>query len=252
MVDSDIIMINNMLKIIDMIRSIRNTKNIQLKKPLKKLTIYCGEDKKELIEKVENYILTEGNIIEMDIQKYEASKYVYSFNFNIKNAGKLFTSKIGEFKKFISEQSQESLKEMYMGNTLIFNEHIIDKNLVEVFQSIDDPIEIYEAIDEDLENKLKVKINIEMDENTNEMYIAKNIATSFQRLRKIGGFHVYDNLRLVVKENEFKDIIEKRMDYIMKTTRVKIEIVTNSLTVYDFKKEMIVNEKECEMYLIRD
>jgi hypothetical protein len=90
-----------------------------------------------------------------------------------------------------------------------------------------------------------------MDENTTELYIAKNIATMFQRLRKYGGFHVYDELRLVMKENTFKNLIKKHMDYIMKTTRVEIELVSNEIDVYDFNKIVEINEVDCNMYLIK-
>jgi len=100
-------------------------------------------------------------------------------------------------------------------------------------------------------NKLKIKLNLEMDENTNELYIAKNIATAFQRLRKIGGFHVYDNLRLVMKNNEYSSIIKKHMDYMVKTTCVTIELIDKPLVKYDFYKNLEVSDVLCDMYLVR-
>ena len=89
-----------------------------------------------------------------------------------------------------------------------------------------------------------------MNQNTLELYTAKNIATSFQRIRKYGGYHVYDELRLIIKSSKFDEIIKKHMDYIMKTTRVKIEIV-NDLITYDYKKDMEIDDDICEMYLIK-
>ena len=89
-----------------------------------------------------------------------------------------------------------------------------------------------------------------MDENTNELYIAKNIATSFQRLRKIGGFHVYDNLRLLMKNNKYSEIVKKHMEYIVKTTRVQVELIDRDIT-NNFYKSMEINEVLCDLYLIR-
>lgn len=245
-------MINNMLNVIDMIRSIRNKKNIQLKKPLKSLTIQCDDYNKELFEKVENFILSEGNILEMEIKKWEATHYNYQITINPMTSGKLFKSKNYEFVAFMNQQNQETLKGMFDGTkNITFNDVNIDSSLVSIFQTIADPIESYEEVMEDNINKIKIKLNIEMDQNTTELYIAKNIATTFQRLRKFGGFHVYDNLRLIIKTNEYKNIIEKHMNYIMKTTRVFVEVLDVIEEKYDFNKIIEINEIECDMYLLK-
>jgi hypothetical protein len=93
--------------------------------------------------------------------------------------------------------------------------------------------------------------NIDMDDNTMELYIAKNIATTFQRLRKIGGFHVYDKLRLIMKNNKYSEIVDKHMEYIYKTTRVNIELIDESLTDFSFNKQIEVNDETCDMYLVK-
>jgi hypothetical protein len=73
----------------------------------------------------------------------------------------------------------------------------------------------------------------------------------FQKLRKLGGFHVYDNLRLVMKTNKYNSLVMKHQDYIFKTTRVNIEIIDNSLDLkYDFHKEVPILDEICYMYLI--
>ena len=89
-----------------------------------------------------------------------------------------------------------------------------------------------------------------MDSTTNELYIAKLIATNFQKLRRLGGFHVYDNLRLLMKNNKYSDIVKKHMEYIVKTTRVQVELV-DQISMYSFYKNMEINEVLCDMYLIR-
>ena len=78
--DVDIKMIDSMLNVIDMIRNIRDTNMIQLKKPLKQIIIYGEDSKLELLKKVENYILAEGNIIEnISWQNWEAPTYNYKY-----------------------------------------------------------------------------------------------------------------------------------------------------------------------------
>ena len=76
------------------------------------------------------------------------------------------------------------------------------------------------------------------------------IATTFQKLRKLGGFHVYDNLRLVMKTNKYTSIVMKHQEYICKTTRVNIEIIYD-ITIFSFYKEMTILDEICNMYLIK-
>jgi hypothetical protein len=54
-----------------------------------------------------------------------------------------------------------------------------------------------------------------------------------------------------MKENIFKNLIKKHMIYIMKTTRVEIELISDDIDIFDFKKNLDINDVACEMYLIR-
>jgi hypothetical protein len=242
-----------------MIRNIRDSNNIQLKKPLKNIVIYGEDENILLLQKVESYILNEGNIMDISWNKWEAPTYNYKYTINNKNAGRLFKTRNKDFELFMSSQSQEVLESIYNGgevlfkspDTKFFTDTLVGSELVTIHQVLPDNVEEGFKTTEDIYNKLKIKLNVQMDENTMELYIAKNIATMFQRLRKYGGFHVYDNLRLFIGENKFKNIIEKHMDYIMKTTRVKVEIITEKLTTFDYNKIVEINEEDCDMYLVR-
>jgi len=41
------------------------------------------------------------------------------------------------------------------------------------------------------------------------------------------------------------------MKYIMKTTRIEIEIVSDEIYIYDFNKIVEINDVECNMFLIK-
>jgi len=252
MKDIDIDMIETMLKVIDMIRSIRNTNNIQLKKPVKEIIIYGEEDNLNLLKKTESYIIKEGNILDISWEKWEATTYYYKYLINNKNAGTLFKSNIKVFEKFVSNLTQDILENLYNGGFTKFSinneDYLIGSDLIKILQTIPDDFNTDYKIKEDVNNKIKIKLNIKMDENTNELFIAKNIATTFQKLRKEGNYKVFDNLRLIIKENKFKDIITKHMEYIMKTTRCKIDILEN-IDLFDFYKTVEINEEVCEFYL---
>ena len=250
--NQDIIMIKNLLNIIDMIRKIRSENKIQLKKPLKNIQIFADEDCIELLKKIEIYILTEGNILEIEYKKWEATKYEYKYDINLKIAGKLFREKRKDFELFMSQLEQSKLEKLYYGEDIIFESNKINNELINVYQVIPDNESSNIKVKEDIINKIKIKLNIEMDNNTFELFIAKNIATTFQRMRKIGNFHVYDDLRLLMINNEYSYIILKHMEYIMKTTNVLIELINNRLDNYDFNKKSDINEIECNMYLIKN
>ena len=249
--DDDIDMISNMLNVIDMINQIRTENTVQLKKPLKNIQIYGDDARLEILKKVENYILTEGNILEIEYKKWEATKYEYKYQINMKKAGQQLRDKRKDFEEFMLKLEQPVLETIYNGSFLVhYGLHLVHE-LITVYQVIPDSEASTYKVKEDNINKLKIKLNLEMDENTNELYIAKNIATAFQRLRKIGGFHVYDNLRLVMKNNEYSSIIKKHMDYMVKTTCVTIELVDKPLGKSDFYKNLEVSDVLCDMYLIR-
>jgi hypothetical protein len=77
-----------MLNVIDMIRQIRNKNNIQVKRPLKNVSIYTDLDKLELLKKMEYYIINECNIIDIDYMIWESTKYKYMYEINFKVVGK--------------------------------------------------------------------------------------------------------------------------------------------------------------------
>lgn len=248
--DSDIKMIDDMLKIIDMVRKVRNTHTIQFKKPLKNIQIYADEDTTNMVKKVESYISIECNIIDIEWKKWEATKYKYIYSINFKTAGKLFREKRSKFEEFMKSVEQNKLELIYQGKSINYEEYFIDNNLVNVLQVIEDNEESNLKTEEDNLSHIKVKVNITSDKDTEELYIAKSIATAFQRIRKYGGYHVYDNLRLIMKDNLYSQVVKKYMDYIMKITRVEVEIV-NEIEKYNFNKTMEIEDKSIDFYLIK-
>jgi len=251
--DDDIDMISNMLNVINMIHLIRTENNLQLKKPLKNIQIYGDDNSLNILKKVEMYILTEGNILEVEYKKWEATTYEYKYEINMKAAGKQLRDKRSNFEKFMTTVEQSELAHVYFGSRLYWVENIIVNDFITVYQIIPDgeTSTCSYKVKEDNVNKLKIKLNIDMDANTMELYIAKNIATTFQRLRKIGGFHVYDKLRLLMKNNKYSEIVDKHMEYIYKTTRVDIELIDESLKDFSFNKQIEVNDEICDMYLVK-
>jgi isoleucyl-tRNA synthetase len=262
--DGDVIMINSMLNVIDMIRQIRNKNNIQVKRPLKNVSIYTDLDKLELLKKMEYYIINECNIIDIDYKIWESTKYKYMYEINFKVVGKIFRDKRVAFEKFISELDQLTLEKMFNGFEIMYNDTQltsdlvrvtsnlvkITSDLVRVFQVIDEKNDINIKTEEDIINRIKVKVDIISDIYTEELFIAKRIATNFQLSRKYGGYHPYDSVRLIMDENEFTHIVIKYAEYINKITRTPIEITKEELSSYSYCKVFEIDGKPMKIYLI--
>ena len=262
--DGDVIMINSMLNVIDMIRQIRNKNNIQVKRPLKNVSIYTDLDKLELLKKMEYYIINECNIIDIDYMIWESTKYKYVYEINFKVVGKIFRDKRVAFTKFISELDQLTLEKMFNGFEIMYNDIQltpelgketselvkVTSDLVRVFQVIDEKNDINIKTEEDIINRIKVKVDIISDIYTEELFIAKRIATNFQLSRKYGGYHPYDSVRLIMDENEFTHIVIKYAEYINKITRTPIEITKEELSSYSYSKVFEIDGKPMKIYLI--
>ena len=248
--DGDVIMINSMLNVIDMIRQIRNKNNIQVKRPLKNVSIYTDSDKLELLKNMEYYIINECNIIDIEYKIWESTKYKYVYEINFKVVGKIFRDKRVAFTKFISELDQLTLEKMFNGFEIMYNDTQLTSYLVKIFQVIDEKNDINIKTEEDIINRIKVKVDIISDIYTEELFIAKRIATNFQLSRKYGGYHPYDSVRLIMDDNEFTHIVIKYAEYINKITRTPIEITKEELSSYSYYKVFEIDGKPMKIYII--
>jgi hypothetical protein len=233
-----------------MIRQIRNKNNIQVKRPLKNVSIYTDLDKLELLKKMEYYIINECNIIDIDYKIWESTKYKYMYEINFKVVGKIFRDKRVAFTKFISELDQLTLEKMFNGFEIMYNDIQLTQEFVNVFQVIDEKNDINIKTEEDIINRIKVKVDIISDIYTEELFIAKRIATNFQLSRKYGGYHPYDSVRLIMDENEFTNIVIKYSEYINKITRTPIEITKEELSSYSYCKVFEIDGKPMKIYII--
>ena len=55
----------------------------------------------------------------------------------------------------------------------------------------------------------------------------------------------------MMKNNKYSEIVKKHMEYIVKTTRVQVELIDRDIT-NNFYKSMEINEVLCDLYLIQN
>ena len=139
--------------------------------------------------------------------------------------------------------SEEQLKEAQIVEQDAFPNNDPDRDLEKNEPYIIKP-------EENIINRIKVKVDIISDIYTEELFIAKRIATNFQLSRKYGGYHPYDSVRLIMDENEFTHIVIKYAEYINKITRTPIEITKEELPSYSYCKVFEIDGKPMKIYLI--
>jgi isoleucyl-tRNA synthetase len=235
-------------EVVDEIRNVRIEQKIPSKRPLSKVVIqfvnnqssnvqyiydYFNNNKSCNINNIEGSIIeNECNIMELEFE-YNANgqqvkgekKYSYEYKLDFKKCGALFKNKIIDFKKFMESMNQEQLSLVYDNYSIYFDEfEIKNKEHVTIIRK-----EEVEKSDEYVViNKADyiLKVYTQNNEMLEELYEMKNIASTFQKMRKEAKLHPTDDVRLIICSNEIDFIkkIEKHKDYIKNITRKYIEV----------------------------
>ncbi len=226
-------------EVIEEIRNVRINEKIPSKRPLSKVVIQFVNVQSSNVQYIFNYFNkdTEGSIIEnecniMELEfeyndKIEEKKYMYEYKLDFKKCGTTFKNKLNDFKKFMEHMSQEELKLLYEKDIMHYvcgEEDFIINDFVNVIRKE----EVEKSAEYVVINKADyiLKIYTQSNELLEELYEMKNIATTFQKMRKEAQLHPTDDVRLLIcsNESEFIAKIKKHKDYIKNITRKYIEI----------------------------
>jgi isoleucyl-tRNA synthetase len=203
-----------MMDIIIQFRTLRASKNLSLKYPIKKALISC-----ELKDELCHYVLTEANILNMEFVKIDDYVEV-KIEPKMKNIGKKFRK---DAKKVVSLLGDINCKEVLDKDNFLIGGFEISKDDIGIGKNV---VNIPLDYDYDLDDSILVMANLEQDEECLAVYYARCITTSIQQLRKKAGLHIWDKIRTCYNEktDEFlKGIIEKYNDDIKYTTKYYLE-----------------------------
>lgn len=239
--------------IVDEIRNIRIEYNIPVKRPLRKIEIKLINQDSSNVKSIDDYfnknedynssiIENECNIIELAIDYNDndndniflQKKYIYEYKLDFKKCGKILKNKLNDFKKFMENICQEELQSIYENNIIHYantngvgEEEFIINDLVNVIRKED-----IEKNDEFViinKGDYIIKIYIQSNEYLEELYEMKNIATTFQKMRKEAKLHPTDIVRLIINTSNSQLIQKnnKHKNYIRQITRSNVEIIEN-------------------------
>ncbi len=250
-------------EVIEEIRNVRIEHKISAKRPLSKVEIKFVNQTSDQVKYIFDYFNKNGdednmsssiledecNLMELTINCHIDSvdkevKYIYEYKLDFKKCGTKFRHEAKDFAEFIHSLSQDQLKSIYDGTvndsiSYYGLEKIKNNDLVTIIRKED-----VEKSDEFViinKGDYIIKAYIQSNTYLEELYEMKNIATTFQKMRKEAKLHPTDDVRLVVVTNDDKYIskLKKYISYIKDITRKYIEIVD------------MLNERDVEQILIK-
>ena len=253
--DIDTKSVDTMILIIEMIRKVRKHEAIPIKRPLQLVKVYV--DNKESLDDLKECIIQECNLMNLEFCDWKAPSYCYHYKLNAKNIGKIFRTKKNTIETLLNNRTQTDLKMIKedIETHITFSYDNLEykyKDFMEVFEVL----EISNALKniEDVESKIVIEVDISYNEELESLFLAKIIASEFQKMRKAAGLHVYDKINLGILRNEnensvLTNVLLKNEDYIISITNYKIHILTEEPSVYTFKLSKEINNFEYTMFL---
>ena len=239
-------------EVIEDIRNVRIEYKISTKRPLSKVQIKFEKYIYDYFNQKNNIdysiIENECNIIELTIDYNDEQdiKYIYEYKLDFKKCGTKFRHEAKDFAEFIKSLTQNQLKSIYDGTvngsiSYYGIDEIKNNDLITIIRKED----IEKSNEFVIINKAdyNIKVYIQSNPMLEELYEMKNIATTFQKMRKEAKLHPTDNVRLIISTSEilFIEKLEKHKDYIKDITRKYIEIV-NMLNESDLHNILIKKE----------
>lgn len=248
-------------EVIEEIRNVRIEHNISLKRPLSKVEIKFVNENSDHVKYIFDYFNKNGdednmsssiledecNLIELTMDCHidsvdEEVKYIYEYKLDFKKCGNVLKNKLNDFKKFMEHMNQEELQSIYENKSMYYvnkEEEFIINDLVTIIRKED----VEKSNEFIIINKADYIIKVYIQSNTQleELYEMKNVASTFQKMRKEAKLHPTDNVRLIVNttDKEYIKKLKKHITYIKDITRVYIEIVD------------MLNERDVEQILIK-
>lgn len=242
--DNELDNIEYLRNIIDMIRELRSEKieYSSVKMPIKRIKIY-NRDKDVLkgLEKLIEYINTEGNIINVEFRQMD--NIIYCVKINHKIAGKKFKKDKKIVENYISLLKQDDILKLNRGeslNIIIDKEYLIEPSDVVIYAktSFDDDNVIVKNV-----NELYVTFDLGdlNDSEVRQRYVSIMINFYVQQARKDAGLNVSDNVEIEYKTSSYIDkIIYCNKDFL--SQKLHTEMIKGNPNDNNTKKVKIMDD----------
>ena len=198
---------NNMMKIISVIRRIKDKcKNSTMRYPIKQVII-CDDDPYviESVYRTKDYIMRECNIMEIVVRQCSDYNKITTVIPNERNLGKKFRTdknKVVKMIKGLDEPTQ--INELLKGKLILDGYEILKEDVdFKVELDLDESIFKYE-----MDNSSSIIIvDTRITKKMEDLYILRLFKRQIQKCRKEGDLHVWDKIKILFSEtNEEKEL----------------------------------------------
>jgi len=197
----------NMQMVIELVRLGRDRRNISLKMPLKQLlVISTNENVLNSVRKLEAYIKSEVNILDIEVSREEKKWCTVSAEPNNKLIGQRFGKEAKEIKAALKGLSEEQLLTLLKDQAISLKGHELNTEEILVVRSFKGDSSVYEACASS-EGDVIVALDIRKDRNILQQRIAREILNRIQKLRKKAGLNMSDNVEAFFSESGENGII---------------------------------------------
>ncbi|MDD3397142.1 MAG: isoleucine--tRNA ligase [Clostridia bacterium] len=247
---------NGMQDVLDIVvlgRSARNSANIKNRQPLSK-AIVCSSGELSLSNELVDLISGELNVEKVELICDEAYDYVtYELKPQLKTLGPKYGKLIGEIKIQLQKiNGSDAVKKLKTGEKLKLN---ISGTEIELSES-DLLIEIKnkESFVSESNGNITVILDTHITQELFEKGVTREIISKIQSLRKESGFEVTDRIILSFSSDEIiSKIFEKFSEQIAKETLSSKIFDLNKTKFSEIKKEyktdFIVNDSKVEIFV---
>ena len=235
----------NVLDIVVLGRSCRNTANIKNRQPLQKIFV-CSERKTTLTEGLLDIAKDELNVKEVEYLK-DAGRFVsYTIKPQLKTLGPKYGAKLGKVRKFFevcdaaevvsTVKKGEIYKTEFEGDTFEFalDDLLISTNSVEGFIAASD-------------KGMTVVMDTNVTEELKAEGVQRELISKIQTMRKEAGFEVVDRITVnfVTEDAGLKNALSNGED-------IKSVVLADAIAegeVDGFKKELDINGAKCTIVI---
>ena len=235
-----------MMKVIRMIREVRGLNNINVRTPLKSVTVCGSETFTDFVKELESYITDDCNVLEM---KYglvnEHVEYILTPNLNF--LGKKFRKETNNVIKLLNTLDKESVTKFMTEHKLETKYGLLtDEDIIVKCQAKETK---YKYL---IDGDILILCDITKDEMVMDLYYAKMFAVSIQRTRKLVDLKPWHKI-IVYYETEsiwLHELLMKMSKEIDKIIAVPLKVREEEIDKAITTKELEINNAKVSITLV--
>ena len=189
--------VSRMQQVIELGRSKRERVKINLRTPLRRLTIIHRDNVLlEEIKTLENYVKAELNVKEVRYEPDEARYIALYAKPNFPVLGKRLGRRMKEFQSKIAALDPDAIEAFQENGNVQIDGESFDSNEINVFREAKD------GTDTVSDRFISIELDCRLDDDLLREGLAREVVNRVQRARKERGFAVSDRIRLVYEGDE--------------------------------------------------